>query len=95
MPVRTESITKAAGPGLLHRTRLPRGLANLLRVLPNVHTWWDPVGTFTHTRPHASAGAPSIEIVPPTAGLVSTLRKPRAANAPVTVAVAPAGSATV
>lgn len=34
---------------------LNRGLANLLRVLPNVHTWWDP--TTQHDNPNAAPHA--------------------------------------
>ncbi len=48
------------GVGFLPGTFLNRGLANLLRVLPNVHTWWDPVtkANNPNTAPHAYAGYP-------------------------------------
>lgn len=43
-------------PGAL----LNRGLANLLRVVPNFHTWWDPINRYNNpfTAPHAYAGYP-------------------------------------
>ena len=39
---------------------LNRGLANLLRVLPNIHTWWDPVtrDNNPNTAPHAYTAYP-------------------------------------
>ncbi len=39
---------------------LNRGLANLLRVLPNIHVWWDPINRYDNpfTAPHAYAGYP-------------------------------------
>ena len=48
------------GIGFLPSTFLNHGLANLLRVLPNVHTWWDPVtqNDNPNTAPHAYTGYP-------------------------------------
>lgn len=48
------------GVKLLPGAFLNRGLANLLRVVPNFHTWWDPVNRYNNpfTAPHAYAGYP-------------------------------------
>ena len=48
------------GVKLLPGTFLNRGLANLLRVLPNVHTWWDPItqDNNPNTAPHAYTAYP-------------------------------------
>lgn len=48
------------GVGFLPSTFLNRGLANLLRVLPNVHMWWDPLtgADNPNAAPHAYAGYP-------------------------------------